>query len=95
MPHRTLAPVFTGLRAGLHALFAGLLALVVVRVLWTGGSPWALVLTGVLAAVYAAGLWLARRGGTVGGIVWVCALTLVWAPLMWLVPEAAYLVFPL
>ncbi|MGQ4828475.1 hypothetical protein, partial [Enterococcus faecalis] len=32
MPHRTLAPVFTGLRAGLHALFVGLLALVVVRV---------------------------------------------------------------
>lgn len=95
MPHRTLAPVFTGLRAGLHALFAGLLALVVVRVVWTGGSPWALALAALLAAVYLAGLWLARRGRTVGGIAWVCALTLVWAPLMWLVPEAAYLVFPL
>lgn len=95
MPHRTLAPVFTGLRAGLHALFAGLLALVVVRVVWTGGSAWALALAALLAAVYLAGLWLARRGRTVGGIAWVCALTLVWAPLMWLVPEAAYLVFPL
>lgn len=95
MPHRTLAPVFTGLRAGLHALFAGLLALVVVRVVWTGGSPWALALAALLAAVYLAGLWLARRRRTVGGIAWVCALTLVWAPLMWLVPEAAYLVFPL
>lgn len=95
MPHRTLAPVFTGLRAGLHALFAGLLALVVVRVVWTGGSPWALVLAALLAAVYLAGLWLARRGRKAGGIAWVCALTLVWAPLMWLVPEAAYIVFPL
>ncbi len=63
MPHRTLAPVFTGLRAGLHALFAGLLALVVVRVVWTGGSPWALALAALLAAVYLAGLWLARRDG--------------------------------
>ncbi|SIS14047.1 sensor histidine kinase [Microbacterium sp. RURRCA19A] len=95
MPHRTLAPVFTGLRAGVHALFAGLLALVVVRVVWTGGSPWALALVALLAAVYLAGLWLARRGRSAGGIAWVCALTLVWAPLMWLVPEAAYLVFPL
>lgn len=95
MPHRTLAPVFTGLRAGLHALFAGLLALVVVRVVWTGGSPWALALAALLAAVYLAGLWLARRGRKAGGIAWVCALTLVWAPLMWLVPEAAYIVFPL
>ena len=94
MPHRTLAPVFTGLRAGLHALFAGLLALVVVRVVFTGGSPWALALAALLAAVYLTGLWLARRGRT-GGIAWVCALTVVWAPLMWLVPEAAYLVFPL
>jgi signal transduction histidine kinase len=95
MPHRTLAPVFTGLRAGLHALFAGLLALVVVRVVWTGGSPWALALAALLAAVYLAGLWLARRERPAGGIAWVCALTLVWAPLMWLVPEAAYIVFPL
>ena len=95
MPHRTLAPVFTGLRAGLHALFAGLLALVVVRVVWTGGSPWALALAALLAAVYLAGLWLARRERKAGGIAWVCALTLVWAPLMWLVPEAAYIVFPL
>lgn len=95
MPHRTLAPVFTGLRAGLHALFAGLLALVVVRVVFTGGSPWALALAALLAAVYLTGLWLARRGRAAGGIAWVCALTLVWAPLMWLVPEAAYIVFPL
>lgn len=95
MPHRTLAPVFTGLRAGLHALFVGLLALVVVRVVWTGGSPWALALAGLLALGYVAGLWIARSRRRAGGVVWVAALTLVWVPLMWLVPEAAYLVFPL
>lgn len=95
MPHRTLAPVFTGLRAGLHALFVGLLALVVVRVVWTGGSPWALALVAVLAAVYLAGLWIARTRNRASGVAWIAALTLVWVPLMWLVPEAAYLVFPL
>jgi signal transduction histidine kinase len=95
MPHRTLAPVFTGLRLGLHALFVGLLALVVVRVGWTGGSPWALALAAVLATVYLAGLWIARTRNRGSGIAWVGALTLAWVPLMWLVPEAAYLVFPL
>ncbi|WP_307486442.1 sensor histidine kinase [Microbacterium trichothecenolyticum] len=95
MPHRTLAPVFAGLRAGLHALFGGLLALVVVRVLLTGGSATALVLAGLLAVAYLAGLWLARGGRSRAGVVWLAALTLVWALLMWAVPEAAYLVFPL
>ncbi|OZD39091.1 two-component sensor histidine kinase [Rhodococcus sp. 06-1477-1B] len=95
MTHRPLAPVFTGLRAGLHALFGGLLALVVARVLLTNGSVLALVLAGVLGAVYPAGLWIARSGRSRRSVVWVAALTLVWAALVWLVPEAAYLVFPL
>ncbi|MDQ1084884.1 MULTISPECIES: sensor histidine kinase [Microbacterium] len=104
MPHRTLGPVFAGLRAGLHTLFGALLALVVVRVLLTDGSVLALMLAGLLGVVYLAGLWLARPRLAVveptGGIsraggAWIAALTLVWAALMWFVPEAAYLVFPL
>lgn len=95
MPHRTLAPVFAGLRVGLHVLFCGLLALVVVRVLVTNGSLVALVLAGVLGLVYLAGLVVARTRRRAWGIVWIVALTLVWAALVWLVPEAAYLVFPL
>ncbi|MGN7188032.1 sensor histidine kinase [Microbacterium enclense] len=117
MPHRTLAPVFAGLRAGLHALFGGLLALVVVRVLLTDGPVLALVLAGLLGLTYLAGLVLARsaarraagapvtaspatgRRGTArssrAGVAWLAALTVVWAALVWLVPEAAYLVFPL
>ncbi len=95
MTHRPLAPVFAGLRAGLHALFGGLLALVVARVLLTDGSVLALVLAGALGAVYLAGLWIARAGRSRRGVVWVAALTVVWAALVWLVPEAAYLVFPL
>nr|WP_154923026.1 sensor histidine kinase [Microbacterium testaceum] len=117
MPHRTLAPVFAGLRAGLHALFGGLLALVVVRVLLTDGPVLALVLAGLLGLTYLVGLVLARpaarraagapmtaspatgRRGTArarrAGVAWLAALTVVWAALVWLVPEAAYLVFPL
>lgn len=95
MPHRTLAPVFAGLRVGLHVLFCGLLALVVVRVLVTNGSLVALVLAGVLGLVYLSGLVVARTRRRAWGIVWIVALTLVWAALVWLVPEAAYLVFPL
>lgn len=117
MPHRTLAPVFAGLRAGLHALFGGLLALVVVRVLLTDGPVLALVLAGLLGLTYLVGLVLARpaprraagapmtaspatgRRGTArasrAGVAWLMALTVVWAALVWLVPEAAYLVFPL
>ncbi|WP_144785817.1 sensor histidine kinase [Microbacterium sp. BH-3-3-3] len=95
MSHRPLAPVFTGLRVGLHALFGGLLALVVARVLLTNGSMLALVLAGVLGVVYLAGLWVARSGRSRRSVVWVSALTVVWAALVWLVPEAAYLVFPL
>lgn len=95
MPHRTLAPVFAGLRAGLHALFGGLLALVVVRVLLTGAPVIALLLAGVLGVLYLAGLVLPRAGRSGAAIAWLAALSGVWAALVWLVPEAAYLVFPL
>ncbi len=95
MPHRPLAPVFAGLRLGLHALFAGLLVLVVVRILLTNGSAVALALVGALGVVYLAGAGVARARRPLLGWMWVAALTAVWAALVWLVPEAAYLVFPL
>jgi len=95
MSHRPLAPVFAGLRIGLHALFAGLLALVVVRVLLTGAGATPIVLAVALGAIYGAGAWIARGGRSSAGVVWVLALTVLWAALVWLVPEAAYLVFPL
>jgi len=95
MSHRPLAPVFAGLRIGLHALFVGLLVLVVVRVLVTGAGVTPLALAAVLGLIYAAGVWIARGGRSGAGIAWVLGLTAVWAALVWLVPEAAYLVFPL
>ncbi len=100
MPHRTLTPVFVGLRTGLHVLVAALLALVVVRVLvvrdpHTGS---ALALSTGFGALYVLGARLApvltaRR--PVAGAGGVATHTAVWLALLVVTPEAAYLVFPL
>ncbi|MBA8990940.1 signal transduction histidine kinase [Curtobacterium pusillum] len=100
MAHSTLTPVFVGLRTGLHVLFAALLGLVVVRIVVVGApGSWAqLVLAVVFAGVYVLGAVVARAAESrraLAGAAWVVALTLVWIALLVLVPEAAYLVFPL
>lgn len=99
MAHSTLTPVFVGLRTGLHVLFAALLVLVVVRVVVVGapGSWVPLALSVVFAGVYLLGALVARSASRRGlaGAAWILALTLVWIALLVLVPEAAYLVFPL
>ncbi|MBY0177006.1 sensor histidine kinase [Curtobacterium herbarum] len=100
MPHSTLTPVFVGLRTGLHVLFAALLALVVVRVVVVqDDTVWA---ESGLAALFAVLYVLGARVATVRGrhralvgALWIAALTTVWVALLVLVPEAAYLVFPL
>ncbi|MFJ3378998.1 sensor histidine kinase [Curtobacterium sp. NPDC090217] len=100
MAHSTLTPVFVGLRTGLHVLFATLTVLVVVRVLLVRApSMWiALALVVVFAAVYVVGGRVAAAGPdrrALAGAVWLVALSVVWIALLVLVPEAAYLVFPL
>ncbi|MFF1635253.1 sensor histidine kinase [Leifsonia sp. NPDC058248] len=95
-----LTPVFVGLRAGLHALFVALIVLVVARALLapTDNSGAVIVLSLILAATYGIGAFLARparRAGRTWRLVWLAALTIEWAVLLWLIPEAAYLVFPL
>lgn len=99
MPHTALTPVFVGLRTGLHVLFAALAALVVVRALFapTDTSIAAVSLAFVLSVTYAAGAIAARsaRLSRAAGGSWLGVLTLEWAVLIWLTPEAAYLVFPL
>jgi len=51
--------------------------------------------------VYLAGAWAARTSSAAGvsrrglSLGWVAALTLLWAVLVWLRPEGAYIVFPL
>ncbi|MBD0023119.1 sensor histidine kinase [Gordonia pseudamarae] len=102
MPHSTLAPVFTGLRLGLHALLIGLAGFAVLRafVVSSPAAVWVLTVGIAFVAVYLTGAGAARalrtkiprRGFAVG---WAAALTLLWAVLTWLSPEGAYLVFPL
>ncbi len=100
MAHSTLTPVFVGLRTGLHVLSAALLALVVVRIVVVGGptAPLAGVLAGAFAVVYLLGAVVARTAGSrrvLAGALWVVGLSVVWVGLLVVVPEAAYLVFPL
>ena len=92
--------MFVGLRTGLHVLFAALVALVVVRVLVVRDpTMWAAIALVVgFAVLYLLGAGVAaapeaRRA--VVGAAWITALTAVWVALLVLVPEAAYLVFPL
>jgi signal transduction histidine kinase len=104
MKHSALTPVFVGLRTSLHILFAALTALVVVRaVLLAGPSSGVVIALAVLLIVtYALGGRLARRIASAPAgrsrlsiYLWLLALSLQWLALVWLIPDAAYLVFPL
>lgn len=100
MAHHSLTPVFSALRTGLHVLVAVLLALVLVRIAMGEASSTALavVLAASFAAVYVAGAWVARiaeRRRLLVGALWLLTLTLLWVGLLAMIPEAAYLVFPL
>ena len=103
MSHSTLDPVFTGLRIGLHVLVVGLAAFAVVRAFAVSSpSEWWTLLVGIaFVAVYVAGAAAARtatgrfRGGRGSALAWIALLTLLWAVLVWLSPEGAYIVFPL
>lgn len=94
MTSAPLTPVFRGLRTGLHLLFAGLTLLAVVRVFLVdedrAGSV--VVLAVLFLTTYALGILLGRRSTTWW---WLLALTAEWLALVWLTPEAAYLVFPM
>lgn len=99
MSHYTLAPVFTGLRLGLHALLIGLAAFAVVRA-FVVESPTAVatwVAGAAFVAAYAAGALFTRgrRPRRGSALAWIAALTVIWGVLVWLSPEGAYLVFPL
>lgn len=100
MAHTALTPVFVGLRTGLHVLFVVLTLVVVARaVVAPPAAPAAVIATAVaLLVTYALGGVVAARGrrsGPAPGLLWLGALSLEWLVLLWLVPEAAYLVFPL
>lgn len=100
MTASSLTPVFVGLRTGLHVLVAALLGIVVGRVLLTDPpqGPLVLALATAFAAVYAAARplrrWAGPRWRTVAA-VWVLVLVALWIAVVTLLPEAAYLAFPL
>ncbi|AXT86812.1 two-component sensor histidine kinase [Aeromicrobium sp. A1-2] len=85
---------FTGLRTGLHLLLVGLTVLAVVRVFVVdeGDAFAVLVLAIVFLITYALGGLMLRRASAEW---WLVLLTLEWFGLVWLTPEAGYLVFPL
>lgn len=99
MAHTALTPVFVGLRTGLHILFLALTVLVVVRALVTPTESSAVVIgvAVLLGLTYGLGAVLARssRAGGALPFVWLSVLTAEWVVLLWLTPDAAYLVFPL
>ncbi|WP_334151478.1 sensor histidine kinase [Microbacterium sp.] len=99
MAHTALTPVFVGLRTGLHVLFLALAGVVIVRALLapTDASVTVIILTVVLVVTYAFGAVLTRtsRARGIAPLAWLAVLTVEWAVLLWLIPDAAYLVFPL
>lgn len=100
MAQTALTPVFVGLRTGLHVLFASLVLVVIARA-WFGPTDrpnLVVALSVVLLATYAAGLFfvsLAMTHGRLLRAIWLGVLTAEWMGLLWLIPDAAYLVFPL
>lgn len=99
MAHSSLAPVFRGLRMGLHLLCITLLVMVAALGLLHGAAhPGAVLLLVVLfALVYALGAVVVRASARrpALGPAWLVVLSAIWAGLLVMVPEAAYLVFPL
>ncbi|ROS54129.1 sensor histidine kinase [Frigoribacterium sp. PhB24] len=92
MAHTALTPVFVGLRTGLHVLVVSLVALVIGRAALVPGD--ATVVVVVLALVFLATYALGALARTSTGM-WLVAVSVEWIVLVWLTPEASYLVFPL
>lgn len=100
MPHSAITPVFTGMRTGLHALFVALTVLVVARaVLVPTNSTLAIIGVSVLVLVtYWFGALVirpSRMHNRRASLSWLSILSAELLLLLWLTPEAAYLVFPL
>src|SRR6478609_12080568 len=100
MAHNPLTPVFAGLRVGLHVLFVALVVLVIARAVLvpTESSAVVIVLSVVLLVTYVFGAVLAggiRSRGRMPRLLWLGLLSAEWIVLLWLTPDAAYIVFPL
>lgn len=100
-PGDTVTPPLTSawqsLRLGLHLLVGFLLALVVIDSVREAGPSRVptLLVAGLLAAVYVAGLLPVVRRSRPATLVWLAVLVLTWVVLMLLTPEGIWLAFPL
>lgn len=99
MAHTALTPAFVGLRTGLHVLFIALTGLVIARAILapTDASVTVIVVSVTLGLTYALGAVLTgiTRARGLLRLGWLTVLTGEWVVLLWLIPDAAYLVFPL
>ncbi|MFD4592290.1 sensor histidine kinase [Streptomyces rubiginosohelvolus] len=99
MDSRSHTHVTAALRLCLHALLAGLLALVVARAMGEGAPDTAAVVSVTLltAALYAAGAARSSsvQPGTPAGAWWLGGLWALWAVLLVLSPDALWVAFPL
>lgn len=97
MAPTALTPVFLGLRSGLHVLFGALTILVIANAVFapSDGSAVVIAVAVLLLGTYALRvLATSTSRGRPQGLLWLGALTVEWGVLLWLTPEAAYLVFP-
>lgn len=96
----TLSPIFNSLRMVLNLVVVSLIGFIVVREAMEGDSQGvvAIVLAAGFLATYAGGaVWLRREASTSQPLVlvWLGLLTAEALALVWISPNAAYLVFPL
>jgi signal transduction histidine kinase len=96
----SLTPVFTSLRMALNLMVVGLVGFIVVRESLDGGDAafLAIALAILFLATYVAGALLLRRFAANQlrvALPWLGILTIEALALVWISPNAAYLVFPL
>lgn len=97
MSPRALDRPLRVLRACLHLLLSGLLALAVLRAFVddTANAPLVLLAAAAMACVYATGALPAVRRSRRAAIGWLLGLCVVWLLLLWLTPDGVWLAFPL
>ncbi len=93
-----LQPIFLGLRLSLHLLVTVLVGFVVLRQILTPAlhASWVIALAIILLVSYIGGAFLTRsRVSPAARILWLALVTGEGVALVFLTPDAAFLVFPL
>ncbi|HMM81759.1 MAG TPA: sensor histidine kinase [Terrimesophilobacter sp.] len=93
-----LRPVFLGLRISLHLLVTALVAFVILRQILTPlpHASWIIALAIILFVSYVGGAFLTRsQVGPAARVVWLALVSLEGVALVYLTPDAAFLIFPL